>query len=191
MSSYESILQRRTIRKFKQGPILDTLLEKFVNAGRVAPSAGNLQPLEYIVVRNEELLEPVFKHLKWAAYTAPEGTPKEGEKPAAYIVIIANNNVGSTNVAYDLGASAMSIILTAWEDGIGCCWIRACDKNGLKKLLGVTDMYEVDSVLALGYRDEAPVMEENDTRIKYYKDDKGVLHVPKKRTRTVSHWDQF
>ena len=52
-------------------------------------------------------------------------------------------------------------------------------------------MYEVDSVLALGYRDEAPVMEENDTRIKYYKDDKGVLHVPKKRTRTVSHWDQF
>ncbi|OGF46464.1 MAG: hypothetical protein A2231_12740 [Candidatus Firestonebacteria bacterium RIFOXYA2_FULL_40_8] len=191
MSTYETILQRRTIRKFKQAAIPDQILEKFVNAARVSPSAGNLQPLEYVVVRNVELLEAVFKHLKWAAYTAPEGTPKENEKPAAYIIILANNSIGSTNVPYDLGAAAMSILLTAWEDGMGGCWIRACDKKGLKKLLGVSEAFDVDSVIALGYRDEAPVMEENDTDVKYYKDKKGVLHVPKKSTRTVTHWDQF
>ena len=191
MSIYETILKRRTIRKFKQAAIPDLVLEKLVNAGHVSPSGGNMQPLEYIIVRNQELLEAVFKHLKWAAYIVPEGVPKENEKPAAYIIIIANKNPGSTSTSYDLGAAAMSILLTAWEDGLGGCWIKAFDKSGLKKLLGVSDIFEVDSVIALGYRDEAPVREESDTEIKYWKDPKGVMHVPKKRVRTVTHWEQF
>ncbi|MFH1073859.1 MAG: nitroreductase family protein [Candidatus Firestonebacteria bacterium] len=191
MSTYKTILQRRTIRKFKQESVPDLLLEKLVNAARVSPTGGNKQPFEYIAVKNADLREKLFKFLRWAAYITPEGIPKENEKPAAYIVIIRNNSIGSATSGADLGAAAMSILLTAWEDGLGCCWIGSCDKKNIKKLLGVPDGREVECVIALGFRAEAPVMEENDNDVKYYKDTNGVLHVPKKSFRTVAHREQY
>lgn len=191
MSTYETILQRRTIRKFKQVPVSNSLLEKLINAARVSPSAANLQPLEYIVVRDKELTEEVFKHVKWAAYIAPQGIPKEGEKPMAYIVVVGSNKAGSAFIPYDLGAAVMAVLLTAWEEGLGCCWIKACDKIALRKLLNVPQTHEIDSVIALGYRAEAPEMEDSDTNIKYYLNNKGVLRVPKKRAQTLTHWEQF
>jgi nitroreductase len=191
MSAYETILQRRTIRKFKQVAVPDLVLEKLVNAARHSPSGGNQQPLEYIIVRNTELREELFKFLRWAAYIAPEGIPKEEEKPAAYIVIIGNNSGGSVTLSADLGAAAMSILLTAWEDGLGGCWIGACDRKNIKKLLGVPDGKEVECVIALGFRAEAPVMEDDDTDVKYYKDAKGVLHVPKKTLNKIMKWELY
>ena len=191
MSIYETILNRRTIRKFSQKPLPDSLLLKFVNAGRVAPSAANLQPLEYIVVRDKTLCEAVFKHLRWAAYIAPEGTPKEKERPVAYIVILANSHAGSSYIPYDVGAAVMSILLYAWEEGVGGCWIKSIDKTSLETLLNVPENYEVNAVLALGYRAEEPVLEESDVNIKYWKDSFGVLHVPKRKSQTITHWEQF
>ncbi len=191
MSIYEAILKRRTVRKFKQVVVADSLLEKMVNAARVSPSAANLQPLEYIVVRDKELKEDIFKNVKWAAYIAPQGTPKEGEKPMAYIAVVFNSKVGSAFVPYDLGAAVMAMLLTAWEEGLGCCWIKACDKIALKKLLKIPATHEIDSVIALGCRAETPEMEESDTNIKYYLNPEGVLRVPKKRAQTLTHWEQF
>ncbi|MEI6846138.1 MAG: nitroreductase family protein [Candidatus Firestonebacteria bacterium] len=191
MSTYETILQRRTIRKFKQTQVPDAALEKLVNAARVSPSAGNIQPLQYIIVRDPELREALFKYLKWAAYLTSGGVPKPEERPTAYIIIILNNSTGSVNTSYDLGAAAMALLLAAWEEDIGGCWIRACDKVSIKKLLGVLGSFEVDSVIALGYKDELPVMEESDTEIKYWKDENGVLHVPKKHTDSLIHWEQY
>lgn len=191
MSTYETILARRTIRKFKQVPVEDPLLKKLVNAARVSPSAANLQPLEYIVVRSSEIGVEVFKHVKWAGYITPHGIPKEGEKPVAYIIIIANNGAGSAFIPYDLGAAVMALSLAAWEEGLGCCWIKSCDRPALKKILNVPDTHEIDSVIALGYRAEAPEMEDSDTNIKYYLTDKEVLRVPKKKTLTLMHWEQF
>ena len=52
MSIYNTIISRRTIRKFKQIDIPIDTLKKLVNAGRLAPSAGNLQPIEYLIVIN-------------------------------------------------------------------------------------------------------------------------------------------
>ena len=191
MSTYETILARRTIRKFKQTKISNSLLEKLINAARVSPSAGNLQPLEYVVVRDKEFTEDIFQHVKWAAYIAPRGIPKEGEKPMAYIVVVENHKAGSASSPYDLGAAIMALLLTAWDEGLGGCWIKTCDKPALKKLLKIPETHEVDSVIALGYRAEEPVMEENDTNIKYYIDDKGIFRVPKKRAQTLTHWEQF
>jgi len=53
---YQIIMKRRSIRRFKPEKVPYEVLEKLVNAGRVAPSAANLQPLEYIVVDEENLL---------------------------------------------------------------------------------------------------------------------------------------
>ena len=60
-SVYEAILSRRTIRRFKQKPVDVKLLKKFVNAARVAPSAANLQPLEYFIISEKKLCARVFE----------------------------------------------------------------------------------------------------------------------------------
>ncbi len=74
MKVYEAATQRRTIRKFKQQPIERTLLEKYVDAARLAPSASNMQPLKYVIVDEPVKVKQVFENVKWAAYIAPEGT---------------------------------------------------------------------------------------------------------------------
>ena len=60
MSVYETILLRRSIRRFQQKPIDIELLRNFVNAARVAPSAANLQPLEYFIVTEEDSRSKIF-----------------------------------------------------------------------------------------------------------------------------------
>ena len=90
-SVYDAILSRRSIRRFQQKPVQLDLLKKFVNAARVAPSAANLQPLEYFVVTEKKLLGRVFETLGWAAYIRPRWAPNEDERPMAYIIIIVKN----------------------------------------------------------------------------------------------------
>jgi len=60
MDVYKAIQSRRTIRRFKQRPVDVELLKRFVNAARVAPSAANLQPLEYFIVSEKRLCASVF-----------------------------------------------------------------------------------------------------------------------------------
>jgi nitroreductase len=99
MNVYEATIKRRTIRRFKQKPIPLETLKKLVNAGRLAPSTANLQPIEYIIIDGADLVENVFETLKWAGYISPAGNPPQGERPVAYIIVLANKkkNSGAIN----------------------------------------------------------------------------------------------
>jgi len=63
MNVYEAIRKRRTVRRFKPEPISREVLDKLIDAARLAPSAANLQPTEYIVVDEPRLLDRVFSTL--------------------------------------------------------------------------------------------------------------------------------
>ena len=91
MDVYKAILSRRSIRRFQQKQIPIELLKKFVNAARLAPSAANLQPLEYYVVNDRNLCDKVFETLGWAAYIKPKWAPSTEERPVAYIVMLAKD----------------------------------------------------------------------------------------------------
>lgn len=185
------ILTRRTIRQFNRRPVGRKTLEKVVNAARLAPSAANLQPLEFVVVDEEMTCRSVFNHLKWAAYIAPAGNPKPGSEPVAYIVVLVNSGVRDKMFEYDVGAAQMSMILSAWEDGVASCWILTVDKAEVAKLLGVPGQYRVDSVLALGYPAEKSVAEVYKDSPKYWKDEGGIFHVPKRCLEKVIHYNRF
>lgn len=185
MSIYETILKRRTIRKFEQRSIDRAILEKLVNAARLAPSAANMQPLKYVIVDATEMVDEVFKYLKWANYIAPAGNPGEGEKPVAYICILVDTEIRNSGYDLDVGASAQNIFLGALEEGIGTCWLGAIDREGIKGALNISDRYILSTVIALGYASESPQVEDESGSIKYYKDEKGVLHVPKRRLQDV------
>jgi len=192
MRVYETIIARRTIRKFRQAGIDTGILNKLVNAGRLAPSSANLQPLEYFVVHDEDLKNRIFPNLAWAGYIKPEGDPGPGEEPAAYIIILADRKVNNAP-EYDIGASAENITLAALEEGIGCCWIGAFKKRQVADIIKVPEGLSVELVLALGYPSENPVYEEvkKGSSIKYYKDGTGTLHVPKYGLEEIVHFDRF
>jgi len=185
VSVYEIIKKRRTIRKFKQEKIERALLEKFVDAARVAPSGSNLQPLKYIITDSDDQTEEVFKNVKWAGYIAPHGNPGENEKPVAYIIILADTEIRKTGWERDAGAAMENIILAAAEEGIGTCWIGSINRDELMKYFNIPEKYQIDSLVALGYAAEHPVVEDENGSIKYYKDENGVLHVPKRRLEDV------
>ena len=66
MNIYEFIKSRRTIRKFRQDELSVEQLNKYIDAARVAPSAANIQPLKYVVVKSREMSEKMFPLVKWA-----------------------------------------------------------------------------------------------------------------------------
>ena len=191
MDVYEVTISRRSIRRFKDIPVPPQILERCVNAARLAPSAHNLQSLEYIIVNDDQLLADVFSTLGWAAYIRPAGDPPEGKRPKAYIVIVSNSSTATAFTAYDVGASMENIILVAWAEGIGSCPIANVNRDKLRKILNIPAEYEIPVVLALGYPDESPVKEPFDGSVKYWKDKEGVLHVPKKKLEMVQHWNTF
>ena len=187
MNVYEALTKRRTIRKFLQQKIPHQILTKLVNAGRLAPSGSNLQPIEYVIIEDDRLLPGVFSTLSWAGYIAPAGNPQPGEEPVAYIAVLVNKKIKEKDYGRDVGAAVQNILLAAMEERIGSCWIGSVAKNKLRLLLNLPGHLIIDSVIALGYPAESPVGEEMKDSIKYWKDEQGTLHVPKRGLEDICH----
>jgi len=190
MKIYDAILLRRSIRRFKQDSIHIKLLKKLVNAGRLAPSAANLQPLEYIIVHDNELCSKIFETLSWAAYIKPKWTPSKQEKPTAYIIILV---VDINNKYYmrDVGVATENIVLAAEEENIGSCILCNIERDRIKEILNIPKQIEVDSVIALGYKAEHPIIEDLKESVKYWRDEQGILHVPKRKLEHILHINYY
>lgn len=192
MNVYETVISRRSIRRFKDTPVPRELLERCVNAARLAPSAGNLQPLEYIIIDDEKLLPGVFSTIKWAAYIKPRGEPPPVQRPAAYITVLRKKDIGIPDtVHYGIGMAAQNIMIVALAESVGSCAFGGVNQVKLRPILNVPADYEIPLVLALGYPDEAPIEEPFDGSVKYWRDENDVHHVPKKRLEAVRHWNMF
>ena len=186
---YDAILSRRSIRCFQQKPIKTELLEQLVNTARLAPSAANLQPLEFIVINNEKLCSEIFDTIGWAGYLK-EWTPTKEEQPAAYIIIISRETKNQWHIR-DASLASENIILTAESNGLGSCILLSIKKDKIREILKIPNELEIDSMIALGYKAENPVVEDIEDSVKYWKDEKQVLHVPKRKLENVIHINEF
>ncbi|RLF54271.1 MAG: nitroreductase [Thermoplasmata archaeon] len=183
------IKTRRSIRRFKQIPLSMDFLVNLVDAGRLAPSGANLQPIEYVIVNDKRICEKIFSALRWAGYIKPEWRPAEGERPVAYIVILVQEG-RSPFSDVDVGLSAENIMLLAWSHGVGSCMLGNIDREMIREILGVPDGYRIHSVIALGFPAEKSVVEESDA-VEYWRDEDGVMHVPKRRIKDIVHINRF
>jgi len=190
-SLYETIVGRRTIRRFKPDAVPRELLERLADAGRLAPSAANMQPLEFVVVDGAGPKAEIFPCLKWAAYIAPAGDPRPGEEPAAYIITLVNSKIREKMFEYDVGAATENMTLAALAEGVGSCWMLSIDRDKIRAILGIPEHYRIDSVLALGYPAEDPAAEVAGESIRYWKDAEGRLHVPKRERASVVHVNRY
>ncbi len=186
---YETILKRRSIRNFKQKEIDFDILKKCVNTARLAPSAANLQPLEFIIVNNKKTCSKIFDALGFAGYLK-DWEPKKSESPAAYIIILCNDPKNKWYVR-DASYAAENIVLTAESYNVGSCILCKIDKEKIRNELKIPENIIIDSVVALGYKNEKSVIEDYTNSVKYYRDENNVLHVPKKKIEEVMHINKF
>lgn len=193
VSFQELINRRRTVRRFRPDKVARDELLTLIDWARLAPSAANKQPLVFVAVDEPELVGKVFSGLKFGAYLGAAGQPQPGHEPTGYIIIAVRNDFGGPEAVRDVGAAAMSICLGAVAFGLGACWLRSADRKMIGRELKLPDWIEVDSVIALGYPDSAPVTEvmTGDDDIKYWRDDQSVHHVPKRSLKEVCHVNRF
>ena len=191
MDVYQAISTRRTIRRFQQKPIDPAVLERIVNAGRLAPSGANCQPVEFILVTEPALCRQVFATTAWAGRVTPRRTPQPGQEPTAWVIVLLNSQRGPATATADAAAAIENMLLIAVEAGLGSCWIGSVERKELAALLDVPDHCTIDSVVAFGYPDESPLAEDTDDNIAYYLDDKDVLHVPKRKLKDVLHHQRY
>ena len=176
------VRQNRSYRRFHQDvPVRIETLRALVNLARMSASGANKQPLKYVLSSDRETNARIFPHTRWAGYLKDWGGPEEGERPAAYVVILGDTEI-SKSFDCDHGIAAQSIMLGATERGLGGCMLGALDREGLRRTLDIPERYEILLALALGKPRETVVIEDvgPDGDIKYYRDDAGVHHVPKR-----------
>ncbi len=176
------IRENRSYRRFHQDvPVKMETLRALVDLARLSASGANLQPLKYLLSSDPETNATIFPRTHWAGYLRDWDGPAEGERPSAYVIILGDTEI-RTSFGVDEGIAAQSIMLGATERGLGGCMLGALDRDELRDALNIADRYEILLALALGKPKETVVLEEvgADGDIKYYRDENGVHHVPKR-----------
>jgi len=179
----EDLIKRnRSCRRFvQQDRVSVETLKWLVNLARLSASAANLQPLKYILSNDPDKNEMIFSCLAWAADLKDWPGPPEGERPSAYLIVLGDTHIAKA-FAVDLGIAAQSILLGARERGLAGCMVGSIKKELLQDLLDIPARFEILLAIALGTPKETVVLEEVQPGddIKYWRDEHGVHHVPKR-----------
>lgn len=195
MDVEQAIMERRSIRRFSPEPVSEEALLRLVDAGRMAASAGNRQPWRFVVVREPDQADDLFHNVAWLAAT---GDPPEGQRPTAYLVILAEVGADEAGredrvrrAASDCAAAAQNVCLMAHALGLGACWIGSLHRDNCRSLLSIPPELEVYAVIALGHPAERAVAEEvdNSNSVSVYRAEDGVVHVPKRRRDAVMRFN--
>lgn len=155
MDCIEVIKERRSIRKFKAQTVGKEVIEELLNAAQMAPSAGNLQARDFVVVTNETTKQKLTR--------AALGQTFIEQAPVA-IVAVANierssrvyKARGELYAVQDATAGIENLLLAAHAKGLATCWVGAFDENAVSEILGLPHRTRPVAIIPLGYADEAP-----------------------------------
>ena len=184
---HDLIMKNRTYRRFVESEkMTEEQLRSWVDLARITSSGMNNQPLKYYLSWEDETNNRIFPHLRWAGYLKDWAGPSEGERPAAYLVMLGDTQI-SKNFWWDHGLAAQSILLGAVEEGYGGCMFGSIDRPALREALDLDDKYEILMVIALGKPLEKVMLEplKPGGDIKYYRDAEQVHHVPKRSLEEI------
>jgi nitroreductase len=155
MEVEEAIKGRRSIRAFKPQDIPEETVERLIDAARHAPSAGNIQPWEFIIVRKPETKTKLVQATHQSFI----------EEAPVVIVVCADENRSSTRYGIrgetlyciqDTAAATQNILLTAHSLGLGTCWIGAFNEDEAKKALKTPVGIRPVAMIPIGYPNRIP-----------------------------------
>ena len=156
MNVLEAIKKRRSVRRFLKEDVSDEALTELLDAMRWAPSAGNLQPWEFVVVRDAEVKKSVADASRqdWIA-----------EAPVVVVVCASPDRssprYGDRGISLyclqDTAAATQNLHLAAVEKGLGSCWVGAFDEGGVAQAIGAPRGVRPVAVVPVGRPAETPV----------------------------------
>ena len=150
----EIIQARRSIRRFKPDPVPDEHIRLLLEAARWAPSAGNIQPWEFIVVKDPKTIDLLKKFSPGFIGRSP------------LVIAVCSNRARAAKAGGRLAAEYTSIVdcamatqnmlLEAQALGLGSCVIKSFASAAIREILKVPEGVEVELLVAIGYPDEKP-----------------------------------
>jgi SagB-type dehydrogenase family enzyme len=156
MDVFEAIRTRRSIRKYKDKAVAWDNIVTIMQAGKYAPSAGNLQNWKFIYVKTDAKRKDIAKACLGQEWM---------EIAPVFIVVVAEpekaeryyGTRGERLYTIQGCAAAMqNMLLTAHNLGLGACWIGAFDEDEIWRILNLPEEKTVQGVITIGYADEAP-----------------------------------
>jgi nitroreductase len=145
MDVFEAVQQRRSIRSYEAAPIPKEKLEKVLEAGRLAPSASNIQPWRFIVVTDSDKRKKLAEGGMYAKFLV--------ESPIV-IVGCGDQEASPKWFMVDVTIAMQNMVLTATSEGLGTCWVGSFDESQVKDLLNIPKNFRIVALLSLGYPQE-------------------------------------
>lgn len=153
MDVSEAIRKRRSIRKYQARKVENDKIERVLEAGRLAPSAKNLQEWRFIVVRDDGRRRRLAE--------AAKGQTFVGEAPVVIAACATMTDYvmtcGQLTYPINLAIAVEHMVLQAVAEGLGTCWIGAFYEEEVKKVLNIPPEVRAVALLPLGYPDKSPV----------------------------------
>ena len=156
MDIVEAIKGRRSIRAFKNKKVAQETVEKLLDAARWAPSAGNIQPWEFIIVQKPEIKRALVEAALDQTFI---------EEAPVVIVVCANESRSSQGYGIrgktlyciqDTAAAIQNLHLTAYSLGLGTCWIGAFREEKAREILKIPEGVRPLAIVPVGYPAETP-----------------------------------
>lgn len=154
---FEAIKKRRSVRAYTDEKVSEEDIERLIEAARWAPSAGNIQPWEFVVVKDMETKRKLSEAALNETFI---------EKAPVVIVVCADLNRSSRGYgsrgAYlyslqDTAAATENILLAAQELGLATCWVGAFQENEVAKAVNAPRNLRPVAVIPVGHPAERPV----------------------------------
>ncbi|MEM1565991.1 MAG: nitroreductase family protein [Candidatus Bathyarchaeia archaeon] len=156
MDVFEAIMGRRSIRAYREMEVSQEIVEKLIDAARWAPSAGNIQPWEFIVVRNSETKRRLAEAALGQSFI---------EEAPVVIVVCADEERSARGYGtrgralyciQDTAAAIQNIHLAAYALGLGTCWVGAFREDEVRKILDIPVGVRPVAIIPVGYPAESP-----------------------------------
>lgn len=152
MNVYEVIKERRSVRAYQDKQIPEDVLNRILNAARVAPTAKNRQEFKLVVVKDKDMRQKM-----------QEAANNQPFVSQASVVIAAVGLTPNDKMRCDVPTDPVDvaiaidhITLAAVEEGLGTCWIGSFFQDKAREVLGIPPSYKVIELLTLGYPADSP-----------------------------------
>lgn len=164
MEAMEAIRSRYSCRTYSDRPVSDDLICQILDAARRAPSGNNVQPWEFVVVRDPSVREKLSQITDYGKFIR--------QAPVCIVVLCRDTKY----YLEDGAAATQNILLACTALGLGSCWIAGdkkpyCDE--ILQLLGVPRQYRLVSLVSVGYPAGPP------------------KYKPRRPLSEIVHWERY
>ncbi|HWE63411.1 MAG TPA: nitroreductase family protein [Chloroflexota bacterium] len=143
MDVFEAVRTILAVRSYQDRPVPEEVVRQIVEAGRLTASSLNVQPWHFIVVQNRDTLRQIAALAKTGPYIA--------QAPLAVAVVVDRTPYAIS----DASRAIQSMMLTAWDAGVGSNWVGFGGMEEIKPLLSIPAELDLLAIVPFGYPSHA------------------------------------